>query len=87
MTCQVEDSATVVSFSEYEQGLSAVLLVNDTDENVYVKQMYTGASAQCVQVGHSVHYAWEDPTENRQICCWVSEHDVCKIGPLTVCTN
>ncbi|XP_022649179.1 vacuolar protein sorting-associated protein 13-like isoform X3 [Varroa destructor] len=83
MTCQVEDSATVVSFSEYEQGLSAVLLVNDTDENVYVKQMYTGASAQCVQVGHSVHYAWEDPTENRQICCWVSEHDVCKIGPLT----
>lgn len=87
MTCQVEDSATVVSFSEYEDGLTAVLLVNDTDENVFVRQEFAGAAAQCVQFGHSVHYAWEDPTENRQLLCWVREQDVCKVGPLTVSTS
>ncbi|OQR79458.1 vacuolar protein sorting-associated protein 13A-like [Tropilaelaps mercedesae] len=87
VTSQVEDSATVVSFSEYEPGLSAVLLVNDTDENVFIRQEFTGSSAQCVQVGHSVHYAWEDPTENRQLLCWVREQDVCKVGPLTDATG
>ncbi|XP_028969113.1 vacuolar protein sorting-associated protein 13 [Galendromus occidentalis] len=83
MSCQVEESATVVSFTEYEQGLSAVFLVNDTDENVYLRQEFNGSSSRCVQVGQSVHYAWEDPRENRQLVCWVYDNDVCKVGPLT----
>ena len=84
MSCQVEDSATVVSFTEYEQGLSAVLVVNDTNENIYMRQEFPNSSARCVQVGQSVHYAWEDPRENRQLMTWVLENDVCKVGPLTV---
>lgn len=84
MSCQVEESATVVSFTEYEPGLSAVFLVNDTDENIYLRQEFSGSAARCVQIGQSVHYAWEDPRENRQLVVWVRDNDVCKVGPLTV---
>lgn len=84
MSCQVEESATVVSFNEYEPGLSAVFLVNDTDENIYLRQEFSGSSSRCVEIGQSVHYAWEDPRENRQLVCWIYDNDVCKVGPLTV---
>lgn len=81
MTCQVGESAAVVGFGDYEDGLSPVFLVNESSVKLtYCQYGYRDMSAYFLPPKTAVHYTWDNPMAKRCLL-WGSE-DCVKLNKL-----
>lgn len=66
MNCQVGESAAVVSFSDYEEGLSPVFLVNHTSMTLnYCQAVFKDTTSYTLPPKSTVHYTWDNPMAKR----------------------
>ncbi|XP_077563183.1 vacuolar protein sorting 13C isoform X2 [Haemaphysalis longicornis] len=66
MSCQVSESAAVVSFGDYEDGLSPVFLINHSSVKLtYCQYGYRDMSSYFLPPQAAVHYTWDSPMAKR----------------------
>lgn len=66
MACQVGESAAVVSFGDYEDGLSPVFLVNQSSVALsYCQYGYRDMCLHSLPPKTAVHYTWDNPMAKR----------------------
>lgn len=66
MACQVGESAAVMSFGDYEDGLSPVFLVNQSSVALtYCQHGYRDMGTCSLPPKTAVHYTWDNPMAKR----------------------
>lgn len=66
MNCQVGESAAVVGFSDYEEGLSPVLMVNHSSMTLsYCQAIFKDTCTYTLPPKYTVHYTWDNPMAKR----------------------
>ncbi|KAL1431458.1 hypothetical protein MTO96_014190 [Rhipicephalus appendiculatus] len=74
MACQVGESAAVMSFGDYEDGLSPVFLVNQSSVALsYCQYGYRDMCLNSLPPKTAVHYTWDNPMAKRCLL-WGSEN-------------
>uniref|UniRef100_A0A8D8LZY6 Vacuolar protein sorting-associated protein 13C n=2 Tax=Cacopsylla melanoneura TaxID=428564 RepID=A0A8D8LZY6_9HEMI len=54
----VTESSSYVTFSEYRDGMSPLLIINHTSEDIDVHERYNEDEREVVKAGHKVYWAW-----------------------------
>ncbi|XP_054926779.1 intermembrane lipid transfer protein Vps13 isoform X4 [Dermacentor andersoni] len=81
MACQVSESAAVVSFGDYEDGLSPVFLVNQSSAALtYCQHGYRDMSIYSLPPKTAAHYTWDNPMSKR--CLLWGPADCAKLNKL-----
>lgn len=75
MNCQVGESAAVVGFSDYEEGLSPVLMVNHSSMTLtYCQAIFKDTCTYTLPPKYTVHYTWDNPMAKRCLL-WGTEEN------------
>ncbi|XP_064471874.1 intermembrane lipid transfer protein Vps13-like isoform X2 [Ornithodoros turicata] len=75
MSCHVTESAAVVTFCDYEDGLSPVLLVNHSSCRIsYCQLGYKDTNTYFLPSKCVVHYTWDNPMAKRSLT-WGTEEN------------
>lgn len=81
VSCQVGESAAVISFCDYEEGLSPVFLVNHSSLRLsYCQVGYKDTNSYFLPPKSTVHYTWDYPMSKR-VLLWGTD-DTTKFNKL-----